>query len=249
MDYMWILYAIIGIAVIIVFGGIFFSKIKFTKNSIELNKENGHSEATIITLKQKIEKVDDVVRLVESNTFDATVKYSTVKLQDIINAQVRIAEDQLVPLREKFMETLDYLSRDESEHIFFLNLVTIYFNIVVKNLKVSFEENNWKEMTMQEFGEMIQRKINILLSEWKGVVGVYYPVKKAATAKNIVMDIIEDKHNYVLNEIFRDTMHTIFTMARRRKTIAESKMEKIKKDMENYNISIYQTNLPPAKEK
>jgi hypothetical protein len=245
------LYVACGAVALIFICGIFFSKIKFSKDSIELQKDSDDSidKAKIIDLKFQIKKIDAIKDLVEKKSYESGVDIGKMKFKSILDAQRSLAEEQVVPLREKFMEKLCTFSsrKGDTDSALFLNIVTIYFNIFISSLKTSFELNNWKEMSITEFNDMISRKINLLLSEWKRVVNIYYVSEVSSVSQKKVLGLIEDTQNDAVFDIFKETINTIFIMAKRLKMTTETKAESIHQEMKEYNNSIVKTSVQADK--
>jgi len=242
-EYYYIVIGIVALFFIMVLASIFFKKVKFTKDSIELQKDDIKDNSK--ELKEKLRKFYEVYAIIEKKSYEAGYEVAKVKYKTILDAQRGTAEEQMIPLREKVMNELCILSRSkhETDGTIFLGIVTIYFNIFMASVKTSFELNNWRRMTQIEFDDMINRKINLLLSEWKRVVNIYYISKFASVPQDIVLGLLENPNDIGLNELFIKTIKTIFISAKSMKINAEDKTVEIEKQMHDYNNSIIKASL------
>jgi hypothetical protein len=248
-EYYYIVIGVVVVFLIMVLASIFFQKVKFTKDSIELQKEEPKNDNH--ELKEKLHKVNEIFTIVEQKAFEAGYEVGKTKYKTILEAQRGVAEEQMIPLREKVMNTLCLMShsKHETDGTIFLSIVTLYFNIFMASIKTSFELNNWRRMSQVEFDDMINRKINLLLSEWKRVVNIYYVSKVASVPQSLILGILEDPNNLSLNQLFTDTIKTIFTTAKRMKISTEDKTAEIEKQMHLYNDSIIKASLSDENDK
>lgn len=249
MDFYTIGLIIIGVLAFIIIGGMLFSKIKISKDSIELDKK----DTPDMKVKQKsdLKKIKEVVELVEQKAYESGFEVGKMKNKTILDAQKLLAEEQIIALREKIMMMLCQMSKNHNENdsTMFLNIVTLYFNIFISSLRTSFELNNWKSMSQSEFDDMINRKINLLLSEWKRVVNIYYISKFSTVPQQKILELIDDVNNIELFELFTNTIKTIFAMAKRLKYNTDDRVEIIKKDMHSYNEALIKASIDNNEQK
>ncbi len=236
----------VGIVVIII--GIFFRggkvKGKIAGNEFEADLTNVDKKNNTIINNQNIQYIPIIDNIV-TEVYNTAYNNSIIKNYDIPQQQLNMLNEKYKLFRNKIFEIFINLNISSDENQIIESLLSLYSNIFIESLKTTFKKNNWKEMSIVTFDDMVNERTKILVSEYKRIINNYCPNNiNLFRYKKTLVTVFEDKR-WNINEFFIDFIKNIYSEARLIKSQCEKKIDeengKMSEKVENLK-SIFSNN-------
>lgn len=154
----------------------------------------------------------------------------------LLNSQMNIVDARYKLFYEKIKDILVSLFQNSETKLKMISpMLFVYAKIFNNNFKTLFKLTNGVDLAIVTFEDKCKTITNILLREYRRIIGDYYDEKYFGVSKNVIANLIEDR-SYGLLPIFNNMVIEVFSEARKLYINETVKLNNRKKELDNNSI-------------